>query len=349
MDSQEEHFQIFGGPASPYSMKLRAVFRYRRIPHYWLVPQSGFTGEGRLGEGSSDSLLNRAAKGVVPVVMYPNGEFKSDSTPIMLELESLYSRRSIIPPSPSIAFIARLIEDMADECMPLPMFYFRWTIDADWCGRRQMIGWNGALADRELNRIASAFIERQQTQLGIAAQLSISDVQKNVESILGALESGLKKSLFFFGTRPSIAEFGLFGQLSQYVVDPYIASVTKKRALRTFQWTQLLDDASGVCGEWADPAQCLTDELLFLVKTLAPFYFSLQDMARGSRGLDDLGDEINGPGYRLKCLLSLKQELANLQVTDRNNIEGFLKSAGCWDRLQFQSGEPEKVVKIAPQ
>ena len=52
----------------------------------WLVPQSGFTGKGRLGEGSPDSPLNRAAKGVVPVVMYPNGEFKSDSTPIMLEL-----------------------------------------------------------------------------------------------------------------------------------------------------------------------------------------------------------------------------------------------------------------------
>ena len=138
MDSQEEHFQIFGGPASPYSMKLRAVFRYRRIPHYWLVPQSGFTGEGRLGEGSSDSLLNRAAKGVVPVVMYPNGEFKFRLTPIMLELESLYSRRSIIPPSPSIAFIARLIEDMADECMPLPMFYFRWTIDVS----------TGVVADR---------------------------------------------------------------------------------------------------------------------------------------------------------------------------------------------------------
>ena len=162
--------------------------------------------------------------------MYPNGEFKSDSTPIMLELESLYSRRSIIPPSPSIAFIARLIEDMADECMPFPMFYFRWTTDADWCGRRLMIGWNGALADQELNRISGAFIKRQQSQLGAAAQFPVKEVQKNLELILEALEGGLKKSLFFFGTRPSIAEFGLFGQLSQYVVDPYISSITKKQA-----------------------------------------------------------------------------------------------------------------------
>jgi glutathione S-transferase len=267
----------------------------------------------------------------------------------MLELETLYPDRSIIPPNPGIAFIARLIEDMADEYMPFPMFYFRWTTDADWCGRRQMIGWNGALADQELDRISSAFIQRQQAQLGAAAQLPMNEVQKNFELILEALEEGFKKSLFFFGARPSIAEFGLFGQLSQYVVDPHISSVTKKQAVRTFQWTQLLDDASGVDGEWADPEQCLTDELLKIVQALAPHYFSLQDKARKLRGLNDLDNEINGPGYRLKCLLSLKQELSDLRETDRGYIEGFLKSSGCWEPLQFKSGERESVVKIAPQ
>mgnify|MGYP007000328505 len=48
-------------------------------------------------------------------------------------------------------------------------------------------------------------------------------------------------------------------------------------------------------------------------------------------------------------LLSLKQELADLHETDRNFIEGFLKSSGCWEQLQFKSGERERVVKIVPQ
>jgi len=346
---QEERFQILGGPASPYSLKLRSVFRYRRIPHVWLVPQSGFRGEGNLGEGSLDSPLSRADKGVVPVVKYPNGEYKSDSTPIMLELETLFSSRSIIPPNPGIAFIAKLIEDMADECMPFPMFYFRWTTDADWCGRRQMIGWNGALADPELERVSRAFVKRQQSQLGAAAKFPVNEVQKGIELILEALEANLKESVFFFGTRPSIAEFGLYGQLSQYSVDPHISSILKKHAVRTFQWTQLLDDASGVDGEWVNLEQCLTDGLLKIVNTLAPYYFSLQDMARESCELDDLRDEIRGPGYRLKCLLSLKRELSDLPENDRNYIEGFLKSSGCWERLQFKSGEREKVVEITPQ
>jgi hypothetical protein len=37
-------FKIYAGPASPYSQKVRGVFRYRRIPHTWLVPMGGFHG-----------------------------------------------------------------------------------------------------------------------------------------------------------------------------------------------------------------------------------------------------------------------------------------------------------------
>ena len=111
-----DYYRIYGGPASTYSIKLRAVFRYRRIRHEWLVPQSMFSGAGKLGEGDLDSPLTRAGKGVVPVVQYPEGVFKSDSTPIMHELERLHSNRSIIHPHPGIAFLSSLIEDMADEC-----------------------------------------------------------------------------------------------------------------------------------------------------------------------------------------------------------------------------------------
>ena len=349
MEFKENFFRIFGGPASPYSLKLRAVFRYRRIPHVWLVPQSGFEGQGNLGEGKAGSILNRAGKGVVPVVMYPDGQFKSDSTPIILELENIYRSRSIIPPNPGIAFIAKLIEDMTDECFPFPMFYFRWTTDAEWCGRRQMIGWNGALDDEELARVSREFTSRQQSKLGAAAQLPSIEVQKSYELILDTLEKSLKKSIFLFGTRPSIAEFGLFGQLSQYVVDPYLSSLTKKQAVRTFQWTQLLDDASGLDGDWANPEDCLTEELLEIVGALAPHYFALQEAAKKSDRLANLEKEINGPGYRLKCLLFLKQELSALSARDRDFVQPFLKSSGCWDKLQFESDERHRVVKVVPQ
>ena len=343
-----DYYRIYGGPASTYSIKLRAVFRYRRIRHEWLVPQSMFSGAGKLGEGDLDSPLTRAGKGVVPVVQYPEGVFKSDSTPIMHELECLHSNRSIIHPHPGIAFLSSLVEDMADECLPLPMFYFRWTADAEWCGRRQMIGWNGPMSEEELSSVSNAFIKRQKTQLGAAIRLPPGEVLKDYAEILAALEASLEKSLFFFGTRPSFAEFGLFGQLSQCVIDPLLSSTTKEKAVRVFQWTQLLDDASGVEGEWNDPKECLTDELARIVRVLAPHYFAMHESARMSRGLDNLSTEVNGPGYRLKCLLGLKSQLFNLSEKDREFIRGFLESSGCWKQLQFKQGEPEKVVPIVP-
>jgi glutathione S-transferase len=347
-DSRDS-YRIYGGPASTYSIKLRAVFRYRRIRHEWLVPQSRFSGAGKLGEGDLDSPLTRAGKGVVPVVQYPEGVFKSDSTPIMHELERLYSHRSIIHPHPGIAFLSSLIEDMADECLPFPMFYFRWTADAEWCGRRQMIGWNGPLSNNALSSVANTFIERQKTQLGAAAHLPSDEVLKNYEEILAALEASLQRSLFFFGTRPSFAEFGLFGQLSQCVIDPSLSSATKEKAVRVFQWTQLLDDASGLEGEWRNPEECLTDELVRIVRALAPHYFAMQESALKTRGLDNLSEEINGPGYRLKCLLDLKKQLTDLTETDRELIRGFLQVSECWEHLQLKAEEREKVVPILPQ
>ena len=345
----DDLFHIYAGPGSPYSHKMRALFRYRRIPHTWQVPQGGFGGGGSLGaDRSGDSPLARARKNVVPVIEYPGGEYKADSTPIIYELETLFSDRSVIPPHGGIAFLAHLIEDMADEYMPLPMFYFRWTEDADWCARRQMIGWSGPLDDGDLANIAGNFANRQRDQLGARAEMPREVVMQNYVTMLDALESQFKKSFFFFGTRPSIAEFGLYGQLSQYVVDPAVSEVMKARALRTFEWEHFLEDLSGIEGDWWGPEACLTQELTGVIKSMAGNYFAMMQMLQQSAGMDDLEGAVNGMKYRVKCYLALKQELAGLDEEERTLIRPVLESAGCWDALQFVDGEQEKVVPILP-
>jgi len=339
-------YEIYGGPASPYSLKIRGVFRYLRLPHTWTVPREGFTGEGGLGEGDPDSTLAQAAKGVVPVVRFPDGQFYADSTPMMYHLSELVPERSLLHPNAGISFLAHLIEDMADEYMPMPFFYFRWTTDADWCGRRQMIGWNGAMADAELEPLASAFTARQQGQLGAIGAFPPEQVQQNYETVLVALERQLQKSLFFFGSRPSVAELGLLGQLSQYAVDPFVSTLMKEKAVRVFQWEQLLDDMSGVQGEWAAPEDCLTDELSGVISSLAPGYFFMMGKMRDAAGMEDLQNALNGQKYRVKCLLALKAEFAALSETDRELIRPILETCGAFEQLLFQQGEQDFVVPI---
>ena len=339
-------YEIYGGPASPYSLKVRAAFRYLRLPHTWSVPREGFTGEGGLGEGDADSTLARAGKGVVPVVRFPDGSFHADSTPILYHLSELAPDRSLIHPNAGIAFLSHLIEDMADEYLPLGFFYFRWTTDAEWCGRRQMIGWNGALSDAELDPLAEAFTARQRRLLGPTASLLPDQVQEGYEAFLSALDRQLQKSLFLFGSRPSIAELGLHGQLTQYAADPFVSSILKEKAVRVFQWEQLLDDMSGLEGEWAAPSECLTPELEGVIASVAPGYFSMLETMSGLVGVEKLENSLKGGQYRVKCALALKAELAGLDEDDRNLVRPILEATGAWEPLQFAPGEEAFVVPV---
>ena len=65
------------------------------------------------------------------------------------------------------------------------------------------------------------------------------------------LEAGLSRQLFLYGERPSIGDFGLYGMLSQFVIDPTPSRILRERAVRLLQWTQYADDLSGHEGTWS--------------------------------------------------------------------------------------------------
>ena len=67
-------YKLTGALGSPYSMKMRAVLRYRRIPHLWVH-----------GADSRDALTKAKAP-VIPVLEYPGGSFHNDSIPSIHDL-----------------------------------------------------------------------------------------------------------------------------------------------------------------------------------------------------------------------------------------------------------------------
>jgi hypothetical protein len=161
--------------------------------------------------------------------------------------------------------------------------------------------------------------------------------------LLSIMEAMLGDSLFVLGSRPSLADFGLYGQLSQCAIDPTAAAILRAQAPRTFQWTQTVDDLCGIDGEWAahDAPNPTVAALLGLV---GEFHLPLL-VAHAKACLADapafeasLGGQTWRGGrperYKLKCLLWLRHELANLPAESLQWLRPLLQAQGCWDGLQ---------------
>ena len=115
---------FMGAPGSPYTRKMRAALRYRRIPYRFLIS----------GAGGRDDLPAAKVR-LLPTFYLPNeaGELEAvvDSTPLIRRFEREFEGRSVIPPDLVTAFIDYLLEDFADEWLTKAMFHYRWVYEAD--------------------------------------------------------------------------------------------------------------------------------------------------------------------------------------------------------------------------
>jgi glutathione S-transferase len=350
----EGRYRILGGPGSPYSLKLRAAFRYRRIAHNWIVPP------GYLGEGGE---LKAADKGMIPVLQLSDGRYWSDSTPMILALEERHpGQRSLLPDDPADRFLALLIEDFADEWLVLPLFDYRWDaeLDQDFCARRQMAGWLAAMPEADFNVVIEHFRARQ---TGVLKRMGDREINRPLlrstyPEVLAAIEAQLEVSRFLFGGRPSIGDIGLFGQLSQMAIDPSASAIMRGQAVRAFQWVQDLDDASGIEGEWRDPAQPAGPGVERLLNLIGEVFlpFMVANSAAVAAGEPEVRVTLRGlpmvaraNRYKAICLGWLKLALAEAVAAGASGLEERLRGHGAWAPLQLAPGEAETIPPMSPE
>ena len=115
--------RLCGGIGSPYTNKVLAILRFRRIPHRYVMMNSIEE------DGSADPPVPRAAQRLLPKMLWPDGRASNDSTFIVRDLERAYSPgvRSCRPTHGGLAFLSDLLEDWADEWLTKSMYPFRWT------------------------------------------------------------------------------------------------------------------------------------------------------------------------------------------------------------------------------
>jgi glutathione S-transferase len=331
-------YAINGALGSPYSMKMRALMRYRRIPYMWVH-----------GAYTRDALSKVKAP-VIPVMEYPDGTFHNDSTPLIYELEARHAECSVIPPDPATAFIAHLIEDFADEWVTKAMFGYRWLKEVD---QIQMSRWlafdamkGGGLAASQ--GFAEQFRARQVGRMAIVgcAAENFPLIEASTRAILGALEAHVVDNHCLFGTRPSMAEFGIYGQLSQLGVDPTAQAMMRKDYPYSFRWLLHIDDMSGINGEWetetagadAPFAPIITAWLQQVGEIYMPFL--LANAAAIAAGDETFSITAMGLPYtqgvfkyQVKCLADLRARYAALDNAARAKVDPLLAHTGCLDAL----------------
>lgn len=330
---------IGGAFSSPYSLKMRAVLRYRHIPFRWVLRNSRW-----------DDLPDVPVK-IIPVLAFPDpdgrhGETMVDSSPQIDRLEADYSGRSVVPSDPALAFLDLLIEDYADEWVTKMMYHYRWAYEPDIekAGRLLPIDQNMQADDEMLARAHDYIIERQ---VGRRALVGSTDANRPIIEaaylrLLALLQRHFGQHDFLLGDRPGRGDFAVFGQLKPMLWwDPTPMAIAVERAPRVMHWIERVDDLSwwsvdGDSGWWATGALpgSVHELLAEIGSSYAPFLVANSEALMS--GADQVvcvtadGEYRQSPfKYQAKCHGWLRQAYAALGPDSRATVDGLLAGTGC--------------------
>ena len=330
--------KLVGAYGSPYTRKMRAVLRYRRIPFDWV-----------LRGGPFDKDLPATPVRLIPVLVFEYEDGSSDamvdSTPQIRRLEEEHAGRSIIPPDPALAFLDFLLEDYADEWLTKAMFHYRWWRGADIekAGKILPLDRDPTLAPDRLEEMATYISDRQIGRLGVVGSNQTTQplIEDSYVRLLAVLDERVRNGPFVLGGRPAASDFALFGQLSQLVLfDPTPVAVCEREAPRVIAWAHWMEDLSWLDpddGAWLDrdaAAAALCPLLEEVGRVYAPFL--LGNAAALLAEADEVVCEIDGKTWRQepfryqgKCLQWLRGAYAQLEPEDRSYVDEVLDGTGC--------------------
>ncbi len=229
-------YRIFGAENSPFSVKVRSYFRYKGIPHEWVVR-----------DASTQAEFNQHAKlPLVPLVLTPDGDAIQDSTPIIEKLEAVFPEPAIHPADRALAFLSALLEEFGDEWGNKWMFHYRWARDVDQiaCSRRLVGEMMPGIGEEQLNQMAEGIRARMTQRVYFVGsnEQTAPQIEKSFCDSIAILEAHLAGRPYLFGARPAFADFGIWGQLYNAALDPTPATILQERAPRVCEYIGRMGD-----------------------------------------------------------------------------------------------------------
>ncbi|MBM4270125.1 MAG: glutathione S-transferase family protein, partial [Deltaproteobacteria bacterium] len=324
-----ELHRIFGAENSPYSVKVRSYFRYKGIPHEWIVRSAATQAE----------FLEHAKLPLIPLVVTPEGESIQDSTPILEAIEARFPEPSIHPDDPALAFVSALVEEFGDEWGNKWMFHYRWAREAD------QIACAGRLADEMAPGLPAE--QRAQTVAAIRERMvgrvwfvgsspeTAPRIESGFQEAVALLEKHLATRPYLFGGRPAFGDFGLFAQIYEADLDPTPSAILHERAPRVLAWVKrmLEPKAEGGFESWSALAPTL--EPLLKTQVGALFLPWSDANARAiAAGEETFTTDLAGAAwtqkpqkYHARSLGALRKRYAEL--ADRSALDPILERTAC--------------------
>ena len=329
-----DSYRIFGAEMSPYSVKIRAYFRYKGIPHQWIL---------RNAESQAD-YEKHARMPIIPLVVTPEGTGLQDSTPIIDRMEALYPDPSVHPVDTLARFVSALVEEFGDEWGNKWMFHYRWTREVDqtaWAGRIARMRAPTASEEQHealLMQVRKRMVER--VWFVGSNELTASQIETGFRDMLGLLDSHLESRPYLFGSRPAFGDFGLWGQLYELWTDPTAGALIEGGAPHVLDWIHrmLWPRIEGPFESWTTLQPTLMPILTrqvgaqFMPWTLA----NEKALADGADEFSvQLGDKVwiqKPQKYHARSLAMLRAIYA--EVANKTALDAVLDEAGCLGGLR---------------
>jgi len=319
-------FRLYGAELSPYSVKLRSYLRYKGIPFEWLQ---------RTDARQAD--FQRFAKlPLVPVLVDAEDNALQDSTPIIEKLEQEFPEPSATPDEDGLAFVAALLEDYADEWLNKAMFHYRWSYPEDQESAARRISemlFEGAEKPEGIEDSVRTRMVARLHHVGSSPETA-PVIEGSFARVIVLLDKLVWTRPYLFGGRPSMADFGLAGQLKQLLSDPTPSAMIKAQAPNLVRWVDRMD-APSADGEFATLEAVRADLVDLLRDEVAGAYLAW--MSANAQAVDDDGHgvsvEIAGrtfsqkpQRYAAKAFAELKRKRA---MVDDEALAALLLETGC--------------------
>jgi len=343
-------FTLYGAPISLYTGKVRAYLRYKNIPF--------------IEKPITPEIIKTIGYFMIPVLETPEGDLVQDTTEIIDYLEQRFDGPSIYPDNPVQRLNALLLEVYGDEWLVIPAMHYRWKYNRDYILRE--FG-KSVLPDGTEEEQYAAGEQISAPFSGSLPVLGINEASEPAieawyEELLRQLDDHLEGREYLFGSRPSIADYGLMGPLYAHNYrDPWSGTLMRARAPRLVRWVDMMNTPAPNTGRFeTEPASTLKPIMQRIFKECVPVMVATgealaswfedhpdtPDIPRtiGSFNIT-IGDALSNRGIFPFNYWMFQRPLTYYRALgdkDKSVVDAYLHSVGGFECMQY---DPEFVLK----